>query len=165
MTNALHAIGQVVASAVTGAEIGLLKKEHGMATLTPQEVMIYLMVVVSASDNRMADQELQRIGFVIRALPAFDGFDEEDLIPAAQACQRMLIGPDGLDRVLDLARSNLPEKLHDTAYALAFEIASADRFERPEELRVLQLLRQRLSIDAATVTAIENAARIRHRPL
>lgn len=136
-----------------------------MATLTPQEVMIYLMVVVSASDNRMADPELQRIGFIIRALPAFDGFDEEDLIPAAQACQKLLAGEDGLARVLDLVRTHLPERLHDTAYALAFEIATADRFERPEELRVLELLRRRLVVDGATVAAIESAARIRHKAL
>lgn len=136
-----------------------------MATLTAQEVMIYLMVVVSASDNRMADTELQRIGFVIRALPAFDGFDEDDLIPAAQACQKLLAGHHGLDAVLDLARSHLPKRLHDTAYALAFEIAAADRFERPEELRVLELLRQRLTLDAATVAAVETAARIRHKPI
>lgn len=136
-----------------------------MAKLTAQEVMIYLMVVVSASDNRMADPELQRIGFVIRALPAFDGFDENDLIPAAQACQKMLSGSGGLDMVLDLARTALPAKLHATAYALAFEIAAADRFERPEELRVLELLRQRLTIEPATIAAIETAARVRHRPL
>ncbi|MBK8455766.1 MAG: tellurite resistance TerB family protein [Phyllobacteriaceae bacterium] len=133
--------------------------------MTAQDVMIYLMVVVSASDNRMADPELQRIGFIIRALPAFDGFDEDDLIPAAQACQKMLAGPNGLDSVLDLARTHLPKKLHDTAYALAFEIAAADRFERPEELRVLELLRGRLTIEPSTIEAIERAARIRHRPV
>lgn len=133
--------------------------------MTPQEIMIYLMVVVSASDNRMADPELQRIGFVIRALPAFDGFDEEDLIPAAQACQKMLASEGGLDKVLDLARSHLPVKLHETAYALAFEVAAADRYERPEELRVLELLRRRLTVDTPTIAAIERAARIRHRQL
>lgn len=134
-----------------------------MAALTPQDVMIYLMVVVSASDNRMVDPELQRIGFIIRALPAFDGFEEDDLIPAAQACQKILATDGGLDKIFELARTLLPDHLRETAYALAFEVAAADRLERPEELRVLDLLRQRLGLDAATVAAIDKAARIRHR--
>ena len=35
----------------------------------------------------------------------------------------------------------MPERLHDTAYAAAFEVAAVDLEMRMEELRVLQLIR------------------------
>jgi tellurite resistance protein len=129
------------------------------------EALIYLMVVTSASDREMTDPELGRIGTVIRTWPIFEDFDENRLIPTAQACQRLLAGEDGLDAVLALCRSAIPARLHDTAYAAAFEVATADLEMRMEERRVLQLLRATLDIAAATVASIENATKIRHRTL
>ena len=41
---------------------------------TTQEALIYLMVMVSASDREMGDPELSRIGFVVSNLPVFEGF-------------------------------------------------------------------------------------------
>ena len=73
--------------------------------------------------------------------------------------------PDGLDRVFAVVRSELPHRLHDTAYALAFEVAAVDLEMRIEELRILQLLRRNLEIDQATIEAIERAAKARHRTL
>ena len=37
------------------------------------------------------------------------------------------------------SREALPERLHDTAYAAAFEVAAVDLEMRMEEVRVLQL--------------------------
>jgi len=130
-----------------------------------REALIYLMVVTSASDRDMTDVELGRIGAVIRTWPIFEDFDENRLIPTAQACQQMLAGEGGLDAVLTLARSAIPVRLHDTAYAAAFEVATADLEMRMEERRVLQLLRATLSIDEATISAIERATKVRHRTL
>lgn len=129
------------------------------------EALIYIMVVMSASDRDMTDTELARIGDVVRTWPVFQDFDEERLPSVAQDCQKLLQKPDGLDRVLQIAREKLPPRLHDTAYALAFEVAAADLEMRLEELRVLQLLRVNLSIDPSTIAAIERAAKARHRTL
>ncbi|MFZ1682470.1 MAG: tellurite resistance TerB family protein [Rhizobiaceae bacterium] len=134
-----------------------------MSQPTAQEVMIYLMVVVSASDNAMVDPELERIGSIIRSFPCFDGFDEDHVIPAAKACQKLLARDNGLNVVLTLAESTIPAHLRETAYALALEVAISDRAMRNEELRVLQLLRTRLRIDARIAEAVEIAARVRHR--
>ncbi len=129
------------------------------------EALIYLMVVTSASDREMTDVELGRIGAVIRTWPIFEDFDENRLISTAQACQRLLAEKDGLDAVLALARSAIPPHLHDTAYAAAFEVATADLEMRMEERRILQLLRRALSVDDATVIAVERATKVRHRTL
>ena len=136
-----------------------------MNSLGPCKALIYIMIVVSASDRDMADQELARIGNVVDTWPVFEDFPKERLVEVSRECQRLLQQPDGLDRVFAVVRSELPHRLHDTAYALAFEVAAADLEMRLEELRVLQLLRVNLSIDPSTIAAIERAAKARHRML
>jgi hypothetical protein len=67
--------------------------------------------------------------------------------------------------VLDIIATSLPTKFYDTAYALAVEVAAADLHVGQEELRFLQLLRDRLDLDKLAVAAIEHSARVRHRIL
>lgn len=136
-----------------------------MNSLGPCKALIYIMIVVSASDRDMTDQELARIGNVVDTWPVFEDFPKEKLVEVSRECQRLLQQPDGLDRVFAVVRSELPHRLHDTAYALAFEVAAVDLEMRLEELRILQLLRRNLEIDQATIEAIERAAKARHRTL
>lgn len=136
-----------------------------MARPGAHEALIYLMVVTSASDRDMTDVELGRIGEVVRSWPVFEDFRHNDLVRVAQDCQELLHEDAGLVGVLTLARDALPERLHDTAYAAAFEVAAVDKEMRMEELRVLQLLRQHLNIDQLTVAAIERGNKARTRSL
>lgn len=131
--------------------------------LTPQQALIYAMITTSASDNAMTDTELRRIGWVVKELPAFQDFDETKLIAEAQACAAVVSGPDGLNAVLDLIAESLPADLRETAYVLAAEVAVADLRSSPEERRFLQLLAQRLRLDALVVAALSRAATARHR--
>jgi len=131
--------------------------------ISHHEALIYAMVTLSAADRRMTDRELKMIGDVVRLVPIFADFDPERLVPVAEACGEVLQEEDGLDRVLDLVATSLPERLYDTAYALAVEVAAADLHVEQEELRFLQLLRDRLDLDKLTVAAIERAARARYR--
>jgi tellurite resistance protein len=132
---------------------------------TVHEALIYLMVVVSASDREMTDSELEKIGTAVKTLPVFEGFDQERTTAVARECQKLVQMDNGLATVLAIVGKALPKRLHDTAYALAVEVVTADMLERLEELRVLQLLRQKLEIDAETERAIETSARVRHRRL
>jgi hypothetical protein len=136
-----------------------------MAKPTAHEALIYLMVVTSASDRDMTDVELARIGQVVRTWPIFEDFRHDRLVEVAQDCQKLLHQDGGLDQVLSIARKAVPEHLHDTAYAAAFEVAAVDLEMRMEELRVLQLLRRHLSVDPLTVAAIERANKARLRSL
>jgi len=136
-----------------------------MARLNAHEALIYLMVITSASDRDMTDSELARIGSVVETWPIFVDFDPDHLVKVAQKCQKRLQGDDGLEAVLLDAGAAIPAHLHDTAYAAAFEVASADMEMRLEELRVLQLLRRHLKVDASTIAAIERATKARHRAL
>lgn len=131
--------------------------------LTSQEALIYVMVMVSAADRQMSDRELARIGRLSRFLPVFEGFDEEKLIDVSRDCAKVLAGPEGLDITLEIIKEALPHRLRDTAYAMGVEVATADLAMQPEEIRLLQLLRERLELDALTATAIERAAMARFR--
>ena len=70
---------------------------------------------------------------------------------------------DGLDKVLSLIHANLPARLAETAYVLAAEVAASDLSVKPEEVRFLELLAERLSLDKLTCAALERAARARHQ--
>jgi tellurite resistance protein len=129
------------------------------------EALIYLMVITSASDRDMTDVELARIGDVVRSWPVFEDFKQDRLIAIAQDCQTMLQEKDGLEGVLKRVGEALPERLHDTAYAAAFEVAAVDLEMRMEELRVLQLIRRQLDLDTLTAAAIARGAKARLRTL
>jgi hypothetical protein len=136
-----------------------------MATPSVHEALIYLMVVTSAADRDMADPELGRIGEVVKSWPVFTDFDAQHLILVAQDCQKLLQEKEGLDGVLQLAGRVIPERLHDTAYAAAVEVAAVDLEMRMEEVRVLDRLRAALTVSEPIAGAIEFAAKARHRML
>jgi hypothetical protein len=132
---------------------------------TTHEAMIYLMVITSASDRDMTDTELSRIGDVTRSWPVFMDFRHDRLVDVARDCQKLLAGEGGLRGILATAAAAIPDRLHETAYAAAFEVASVDLEMRMEELRILQQLRTTLKVDPLTVAAIERATKARHRTL
>ena len=131
--------------------------------ITPHDALIFVMVMASAVDNVMADRELGRIGQLTDLLPVFDDFDKQDLISVSQRCAEILAGPEGLDIALETIRDALPKRLYDTAYALAVEVMAVDMAIRPEEIRLLQLLRDRLELDKLTCAALERSAIARYR--
>lgn len=132
---------------------------------TPQDALIYLMVVVSAADRLMTDREMARMGTVVRSLPVFEGFDTERFVEVARQCREIVQAESGLDAIMQIVREAIPEPLYDTAYAIAVEVAAADLHVEPEVLRILQILRNRLRLDPLIVAAIERASRARHRRL
>jgi tellurite resistance protein len=131
--------------------------------LSTHDALIHLMIISAWSDAEMSQQELDRIGAIVESLPVFKGFDRARLTAAANACVDAINGPEGLDGVLDAAIGALPERLHDTAYALAVEVAAVDLRLEQEELRYLEMVRDRLATDRLTTAAIEAAARARYR--
>ena len=133
--------------------------------LKPHDALIFSMVMASAVDNAMNDRELIRIGQLIDALPVFADFDKANVISVSKRCATLLSGPEGLDIALETIRDTLPPLLYDTAYALAVEIIAIDLTINPEEIRLLQLLRDRLGLDKLTCAAIERSAIARYRPL
>ena len=123
-----------------------------------REALIWVMVVVSAADRDMTDEELRHIGDVVRTMPAFRNFSEERIIPAARNCALALQPVDGMEQVLFTIDEALPPRLRETAYLLACELAAADQAIEREEMRILRHIRTRLGIDPLVAVALERAA-------
>ncbi len=136
-----------------------------MATLTPHEALIYVMITMSAADREISDRELVRIAEVVRHLPVFAGYNAGNLAITAQNCGELLGDDNGLERLLERVRDALPERLRETAYALAVEVAAADLKVPAEEIRLLELIRDALELDKLVTAAIERGARARHQTL
>jgi tellurite resistance protein len=127
--------------------------------------LVYVMVTMSAVDRTMTDAELARIGEIVSNLPVFADFDQERLVKTAEACGEVLSADGGLEQVLRLVRAALPKKLRETAYAVALEVAAADREVKPEEVRFLELLSDALELDTLTTAALERGIRARNTML
>jgi len=131
--------------------------------LTPQDALVYTMLTMAASDSSVAEAELNRIRTLVRELPLFRSYDESRLIAAAQECARLLTQPGGFANVLRQLTDTIPAHLHETAYALAFEVAIADLNLSLDEQRFLTSLATTLGLSALDCEALERGARARHR--
>jgi tellurite resistance protein len=130
--------------------------------LNHHAALIYVMVTMSAVDRTMTDAELSRIGEIVSNLPVFADYNQDKLVKTAETCGGVLSEDGGLDRVLILVKSALPKKLRETAYAVALEIAAADREVKPEETRFLEMLGDSLELDKLTTAGIERGIRARN---
>lgn len=133
--------------------------------LDPHGALICTMVIVSASDRDMTDAELDIIGDIVGHLPVFRDFDRQKLPAVLQDCTQLLSRDKGLDEALAAIKKALPVNLRETAYAVACDVAAADGEASQEELRVLELMRHRLSIDRLIAAGIERGARARFQTL
>jgi tellurite resistance protein len=129
--------------------------------ISHHDALIYTMVLVSAADNLMPDAELASIGDAVLHLPAFRDFDRENLPKAMRECTKLLQDGEGLDKAFKAIKGALPEKLRETAYALACDVAAADGKVTQEEARILEMVRDRLQIGRLPAAAIERGARAR----
>ena len=106
-----------------------------------------------------------KIGNIIGSLPVFDGYDKDHLIEDSKQCSEILQRANGLGDIISNVLENVPLELHETAYALAVEVAAADLNVEQEEMRLLQVFRDSLELDRLNCAAIERGARARHRTL
>jgi tellurite resistance protein len=123
------------------------------------------MVAVSASDENMRTSELIRIQTQVNHLPVFGGYDADRIEAVSRMVLELFEQEDGLDALFGLVRENLPEKLWETAYAMAVDVAAADGKIPESEARMLEEIRYELNIDRLHAAAIERGARARHATL
>ena len=130
--------------------------------LSPQDCLVAVMIAVSASDQDIRTSELVKIQSAVNNLPVFAEYDIDRMNGAAQIVFDLFEQEDGLDALFGLVREHLPDRLWETAYALACDVAAADGTLGPEELRLLEEIRYELNIDRLHAAAIERGARARH---
>lgn len=120
------------------------------------------MIAVSASDEDIRTTELAKIEAAVQLLPIFRDYDTDRITHVTHVVFDLLEQEDGLDALFGLLRDNLPERLYETAYALACDVAAADGTLGETELRLLEEIRYELALDRLHAAAIERGARARH---
>ena len=131
--------------------------------MSAHEALIHVMVIAASSDSKVSDRELEIISRLVNRMPVFEHFDHSDLGQVAAQAIDLIKDSSNLDGVLAMVLGALPERLHDTAYAMAVEVATVDLRLEQEELRFLELIRDGLNLDNLTAAAIEASARARLR--
>lgn len=130
--------------------------------LNPQDALIAVMMLMSAADREMSDDELKQIGSIVERLPVFEVYDRGRIEQVAATVVDVLQADEGLDALIGIIRDALPHPLRETAYALACDVAAADGAVQLEEARLLEMLRHQLEIERLNAAAIERGARARH---
>lgn len=137
----------------------------GTPPMTAQDALCAVMIAVSASDEHIQTAELVKITNIINNLPVFANYDADHVPRIATTVFELFEQEDGLDALFGLIRDTLPERLNETAYALACDVAAADGDIAQSELRMLEEMRYELNIDRLHAAAIERGARARHMTL
>ncbi|WP_299929377.1 tellurite resistance TerB family protein [uncultured Pelagimonas sp.] len=133
--------------------------------LSPQDCLVAVMIAISASDENVRTAELVKIDSAVNNLPVFANYDADRVREMSVLVFELFGQEDGLDALFGMVRNDLPERLFETAYALACDVAAADGTLQEPELRLLEEIRYELNIDRLHAAAIERGARARHMSL
>ena len=125
-------------------------------------LMVAVMVAASASDQNIRTAELVAIQRMVNHMPVFGDYDADRIRRVSQIVFDLFEEEDGLDALFGLIRAALPERLNETAYALACDVVTADGKHSQVELQMLEEVREELEIDRLHAAAIEWGARVRH---
>ena len=129
--------------------------------LDPHGALIYTMVIVTGAESRITAAERNIIGDIVGHLPVFRSFDRGKLGVHLNDCAELLTREDGLEATLDAIGAALPQRLRETAYAIACDLIASDGSATQEELQLLELMRERFEIDRLIAAAIERGTRAR----
>ncbi|MDF1621113.1 tellurite resistance TerB family protein [Pseudothioclava nitratireducens] len=135
---------------------------NSLSSLSPQDALVAVMVAVSVSDENIRTSELVAIERMVNHMPIFASYDIDRISTVAQTVYALFEEEEGLEALFGLVRDGLPERLYETAYALACDVAAADGVLHQPELRMLEEIRGELAIDRLHAVAIEWGARVRH---
>lgn len=133
--------------------------------MSPQDALIAAMILTSAVDSQISDDELREASATVELIPAFRGYDRDRIRLVSATVADLLQNEDGLETLIGMMKSALPDYLKETAYALACDVAAADGNVQLEEMRLLEMLRHGFRIDRLNAAAIERGARARHTPI
>lgn len=134
-----------------------------LPSFSPCDALVAVMVAVSASDQTFRTSELVAIQRSVDHYPVFADYDQDRIRPISQTVMTLFEEEEGLDALFGLIREALPERLGETAYALACDIGAADGRLYEGEIAMLAEIRDQLNIPRLHAAAIELSAQVRHR--
>jgi hypothetical protein len=143
--------------------MGLEDSMRSQDAINAPEALVLTMVLVSAADGGMTDQEIGVMSALVQTLPAFRDFTSAELADVTERAAGLLHEDDGLAHAGRLMRAALTPKLRETAYALACEVVAGGQGARRQSLDMVEFVRGELGLDALTSAAIERGVRARYQ--
>ena len=134
-------------------------------SLSAQDSLVAVMIAISCTDENIRTVELVSIESIVDHMPVFADYDKDRLKRVSETVFDLFADEDGLDALFGLIRDALPERLYETAYALACDVAAADGLLGEQEMYLLAEIRYQFRIDRLHAAAIERGARARHQTL
>ncbi len=136
-----------------------------LSSFSACDALISVMMAVSVSDTNIRTSELVAIERMVDHMPVFADYDADRIRAVSQTVLSLFEEEDGLDALFGLVRDALPERLYETAYALACDVAAADGRLTDDEAELLREIRYELNVSRLHAAAIELSAQLRHRTL
>ncbi|MDO5605058.1 MAG: tellurite resistance TerB family protein [Paracoccus sp. (in: a-proteobacteria)] len=136
-----------------------------LSSFSACDALIAVMVAVSVSDETMRTSELLAIQRMVDHMPVFAEYDADRIRAISQTVMTLFEEEEGLDALFGLIRDALPERLYETAYALACDVAAADGRLTDDEAELLREIRHELNVSRLHAAAIELSSQLRHRRL
>ena len=136
-----------------------------LPSLSACDALVSVMVAVSVSDANIRTSELVAIERMVNHMPVFADYDVDRIRAVSQTVMSLFEDEDGIDALFGLVRDALPERLFETAYALACDVAAADGLLSDNEAEMLREIRHQLDVSRLHAAAIELSAQLRHRSL
>ena len=136
-----------------------------LSSFSACDALISVMMAVSVSDTNIRTSELVAIERMVDHMPVFADYDADRIRAVSQTVLSLFEEEDGLDALFGLVRDALPERLYETAYALACDVAAADGRLTDDEAELLREIRYVLNVSRLHAAAIELSSQLRHRTL
>ena len=136
-----------------------------LSSFSACDALISVMMAVSVSDTNIRTSELVAIERMVDHMPVFADYDADRIRAVSQTVLSLFEEEDGLDALFGLVRDALPERLYETAYALACDVAAADGRLTDDEAELLREIRYELNVSRLHAAAIELSVQFRHRTL
>ena len=136
-----------------------------LPSFSPCDASVAVMVAMLASDQTYRTSELVAIQRSVDHAPVFAEYDADRIRAISQTVMTLFEDEEGIDALFGLVRAALPEKLYETAYALACDVGAADGRLYEGEVAMLAEIRHQLNIPRLHAAAIELSAQVSHRVL
>ncbi|AFZ37822.1 hypothetical protein Sta7437_4353 [Stanieria cyanosphaera PCC 7437] len=121
--------------------------------LSPAESFAGIMLATIAADGYLANEEIQSLVATLYRMKLFQSYPSDHVSRMINKLMK-IIEIQGVDSLLKVAVSSLPEYLHETVFAVATDLILSDGEVSDDEEAVLSKLCRSLSISQETVNQI-----------
>jgi len=131
-------------------------------TFEKQEAFLAIALATSAADGNIDESEAKGIFAYLLQMKMFDGYSEKQVQNMFKKLVTVLQN-EGIGGLVAIAKSSLPQELHETAFLCAVDVALADGVVEDSEKELLEELQQILGVSDEVGAKIFEVMQIKNR--